>query len=287
MADMQATILLREAKDWPLWAASVRKLAVACDVLEYVDPEKEAGALIGMPTKPEPPSFKNGDKELSSAEINHNQFMYKLELAQHEKIKKGLLDVSKYIERTVPANHQNVIRDKLTAAEQIQALKAYIKPTDHEYKRTLSQRYNRHDCKALKMPEVSGTNATLDFIDAARNLNESFYSTWVNLLAQKKADFPDLNEIVGIFRRQMEGQHQTRHAHAATLQGKAAESSEHIGKTRTKCPCGHDHSWSECPRYQTTLPTPPSSTTSTASDALHVAGFAMRTYSIEDLEDSE
>ena len=155
MASAQVTpsakVILSLPTDWEPWYTLLKDKAIALQVWEFVDPDKDTP----QPTRPE--ELKVSDVKPSATDLadlvaeNDRYFdLYKLALSNwqyadrnYHRVLAALQDVAEYIRTIVATNWVLLIEDKASLREKVQALKAQLAPTDYASKMIARERYRK------------------------------------------------------------------------------------------------------------------------------------------------
>jgi hypothetical protein len=282
----KVSVVLRNQNDWRAWYDNVKTTAKARQVWEYVNPE-----LLVQPFEPMPPAepgfhlVKTGVTNITqftAEEYEHWKRLIKdhdRKNTQYEKNLRNLNAIKTLIRSSIARQHHHYIYGKLTAYEELKALRNRFAPTDRERKKELKHRYQQLQ-KSPRSTEVDswlsnweeiyaeGLEADLpavkddpveDFVNACERLNPEFHQYWSNRLEDPDiGNNMDLHKIIDafrIFRKRTTKRDANKEISLASFQGQTLEkemdsktSTEYTEprKFRKDCPCGKKHFFKDC-----------------------------------------
>ena len=268
---LRTTVMLIGRSNWDQWYLIIEATAKTHQIWDFVKPE----ATVFEPEEPIEPTAQtiNSSKtELGTLDSRETQ-LYTIMMARYEK------EFTKYEQKMKALNGFTVrILESLSQAivpyvyhckspnEMLVKLKQQFATTDKTREKEVLVRY-REMCKPpstknleqwlskweithrealeLQLPDVQGTRAVDDFVQALRNTDPAFYGYWTNHLENTDI-YPSLSDIVDKFRKQQRKEAALNPQHGAftaSFQGEHAKSP----RKYTNCVCGQDHHFSECP----------------------------------------
>ena len=263
-------VILVRRSNWKLWYMVIRAAAEGHKIWDFVNPELTAPDLV-QPRKPIAADFNSAKLQVSDLDAGERE-LYKIELTeyQHEctkydQKKKALSGFTAHILELITQAIIPYIYHCKSPKEILAKLKQQFATTDKTQEKEVLAQY-REVCKPpstknleqwlskweityeealeLQLPDVQGTQAVDNFVQALCNVNPAFYGYWTNHLENTDI-YPSLSDIVDKFWKQLWKESALTLQHGTFT---ASFQEEHTNSPwrRTDCVCRQKYHFSEC-----------------------------------------
>src|SRR6266850_194316 len=286
------SITLTTHEDWDVWIESIKTIAEGKDIWEFINPNTPSASLpeFTRPVAPKPGDVKAGATSvegLTPAELDdlkEQRKDYRIADQRYNTKREALGSLRAIIQSSVSEGNLVYTFGCDTVYDILVSLKTRFAPTTKARERQLIHQYQQlrklsktadidewllkwettyTQCKKFDLPDVQGSRAIYDFVDAADQIHSGFADYWINHLREIDDDrILSLYEIVQRFRDyRMSNSSKLKRFDVAfsTLKGKGQDkdsdtktssnqsfSKDQSADKKRECLCGRLHSFDRC-----------------------------------------
>lgn len=275
----KVSITLVRPEDWDEWMLIVNSMARNGNVKDLIDPNLPTEPP--QPVEPRRPTAVDAGAASITALTADQQKVYallrddfKYDMMKYRDQREALKSIQDFILTRVDRQHLILLEGKETVYQMLVALKKRLAPTDRAREMDVIRRYRElqrapksqqidkwlqqwervyTEAQNLSLPDVQKERPLYDFLNALRPVDTAFVAGREATLEERirrKEDLPTILDMLENYRNHVRiskasSTKGSSHAAFATFQGNSENDEKK--KKSTKCVCGEEHLFKECP----------------------------------------